>query len=283
MRFGFIGAGKVGCSLGKYLTVNGFSVSGYFSRSSSSAEYAAALTGTECFGDINILAGKSDVILLTVPDKALAGVYNELEKTELGGKLLCHCSGAMTADEVFSGIEKYGASACSVHPLFPVSSRENSYKELGRAYFCLEGSKRGTELWQNVLTKLGNPSRVISADVKSRYHAACSVISNLVCALADESLSLMLSCGFTAKEALSALRPLAENNIKSIFDKDPLSALTGPVERNDTETVKRHLKCMTDPAGREIYIALSKKLVDMAMKRHPDGDYSEMNKLLSEK
>ena len=33
MKIGIIGAGKVGCSIGKYLTEHGFSVAGYCSKS----------------------------------------------------------------------------------------------------------------------------------------------------------------------------------------------------------------------------------------------------------
>ena len=44
MRIGFIGAGKVGFTLGKYFAVNGLDVAGYYSRNYKSAEEAAAFT-----------------------------------------------------------------------------------------------------------------------------------------------------------------------------------------------------------------------------------------------
>ena len=43
MKIGIIGAGKVGCSIGKYLTEHGFSVAGYCSKSKKSVEEAATL------------------------------------------------------------------------------------------------------------------------------------------------------------------------------------------------------------------------------------------------
>ncbi len=49
MKIGFIGAGKVGVSLGKYFAENRLEVSGYFSRSESSAREAAVFTGSELF------------------------------------------------------------------------------------------------------------------------------------------------------------------------------------------------------------------------------------------
>ena len=40
MQIGFIGAGKVGCSIGKYLKEHGRPVAGYVSRHIESSEFA---------------------------------------------------------------------------------------------------------------------------------------------------------------------------------------------------------------------------------------------------
>ncbi|MBR6837000.1 MAG: DUF2520 domain-containing protein, partial [Oscillospiraceae bacterium] len=82
------------------------------------------------------------------------------------------------------------------------------------------------------------------------------------------------------KEALDAIRPLAMANINRIFDTDPVTALTGPVERNDVSTVKKHLDALGEGTDADIYRALSVKLVDMASKRHCDSYYSEMRDIL---
>lgn len=62
MRIGFIGAGKVGFTLGKYFAVNGLDVAGYYSRNYKSAEEAAAFTCSEAFDSITQLAGICDII-----------------------------------------------------------------------------------------------------------------------------------------------------------------------------------------------------------------------------
>lgn len=280
MNTGFFGAGKVGFSLGKYFSENGVSVSGYYSRNKESAEEAAKFTGTKYFETPEELIAASGCIFLTVSDGAIKNVYDSLKSPMLSGKILCHCSGSLTAEETFPDIESFGASACSVHPLFPVSSKYESFKELHKAYFCIEGDEPCTSLWTDIFKKIGNPVRIITAENKTKYHAACSVMSNLVCALAQESLTLLSDCGFSGNEALSALRPLAENNLRNVFSAGPVNALTGPVERNDTGTVKKHIGCIDDPMILDTYISASRQLVKMAEKRHPDSDYSEMKKIL---
>lgn len=283
MRIGFIGAGKVGFSLGKYLSVNGMTLSGYFSRSRSSAEEAAGFTDSAVFDSPSELLAESDVIFITVPDGTISSVFSQLKGCGISGKTICHCSGAMTANEAFGELSSLGAYGCSIHPLFPVSSRYESYKELKDAFFCLEGDTEAVETWKELFTGFGNPVRVISGDTKKEYHAACAISSNLVCALAAESIGLMEKCGFSEEEALAALSPLAVANIKKVFSAGPVNALTGPVERCDISTVKKHLDCLPEGPGKEMYRAVSLRLTDTAAKKHPDTDYSEMRAVLSGK
>lgn len=280
MNIGFIGAGKVGFSLGKYLSVNAIGLSGYYSRNLRSAEEAAEFTGTKAFTTLEELLRKSTVIFITVPDGAITDVFNNIRELGISGKLICHCSGALSAGEAFPDISTSGAQGLSIHPLFPVSSKYDSYKELGNAFFCLEGDR--ADEWSDILTSLGNPVRIIDGSVKVRYHAACAISSNLVCALAAESVSLLKECGFTADEALQALRPLAMSNMSKVFEAGPVSALTGPVERNDVSTVSKHLKCFGTDEERELYTAVSRKLTEVAAEKHPETDYSELRKLLSD-
>ena len=280
MKIGFIGAGKVGFSLGKYLSVNGIGLSGYYSRNLNSAEEAAEFTGSKAFSTPGELIRESTVIFITVPDGAITDVFNNIRELGISGKLICHCSGALSAGEAFPDISTSGAQGLSIHPLFPVSSKYDSYKELRNAFFCLEGDR--ADEWRDILTSLGNPVRIIDGSVKVRYHAACAISSNLVCALAAESVSLLKECGFTADEALQALRPLAMSNISKVFEAGPVSALTGPVERNDVSTVSKHLKCFGTDEERELYTAVSRKLTEVASEKHPETDYSELSKLLSD-
>lgn len=278
MKIGFIGAGKVGFSLGKYFAENGLEISGYYSRSESSALEAAVFTGSELFVSAEELVSASDAVFLTVPDSAIKETYSALPKELLSGRQICHCSGAMSAEEAFPNVAEYSAKGTSIHPLFPISSKTESYKELSNAFFCIEGDCAAE--WSAILSDMGNSTRIITSDIKSRYHAACSVASNLACGLMAESAELLEQCGFTEEEALSALEPLAMSNMKRIFTVGPTAALTGPVERNDVSTVKKHIACINGGNDSDIYRAVSKKLTEMAKERHPQADYTEMESIL---
>lgn len=281
MRTGFIGAGKVGTSLGKLFSENGIRVIGYYSRHIESAREASLFTNTLCYDDTEKLIQDSDTIFLTVPDGVIAEVFQSIRKFDIGGKVIAHCSGSLSAQEAFQGIEETGARGISVHPLFPVSDRFSVWQELTDAFFCLEGDEEKVKCWDEMLISAGLKVKRLLPGTKVTYHAACAVVSNLVCALAAESLKLMHRSGFTQEEALLALAPLMRSNLEHILESGPAAALTGPVERNDISTVEKHLRCFDSKNERMIYALLSQELVLLAKERHPERDCSLLDAMLS--
>ena len=243
MKIGFIGAGKAGFTLGRYFAENGVELSGYFSRSRQSAEEAASFAGGNVFDDAQQLVMASDAVFITTPDAAIRQTYLSLRDVDLNGKQICHCSGALCAKEAFPDIRERGGRGYSIHPLFPISSKYESYKAIGSAYFTIEGDGFDTDEWRAFFERLGNSVKILSGEHKTEYHAACAVSSNLVCALIAQSTGLLAECGFSQEQALLALKPLITANIENVLKTDPTTALTGPVERCDCETVRRHMDC----------------------------------------
>ncbi len=281
MQIGFIGAGKVGFTLGKFFTQGSIPVTGYYSRHGESAKEAAAFIGAKQYETIEKLVCEADAIFLTVPDGEISSVFEEIKELEITGKQICHCSGAMAAREAFPGIDKTGTYGYSIHPLFPISSKYDAYRELPGAFFCLEGSGPHLNAWGQTLRTLGCKTRIIAADSKVKYHAACAISSNLICALVQESMELLSDCGFSQEEALAALSPLVRSNMEHILAEGPVASLTGPIERNDVLTVKKHLACLQAPEDRGLYQAASGKLVQLARQKNPERSYEALEKLLS--
>ena len=69
-------------------------------------------------------------------------------------------------------------------------------------------------------------------------------------------------------------------NIENVIQQDCISALTGPVERNDLPTVQKHLNCLSTE-DRQMYQMLGLKLVQLAEKKNPGQDYQAMRALLN--
>lgn len=149
-------------------------------------------------------------------------------------------------------------------------------------FFCLEGEGPHLSWWQDTLTSLGARVRLVPSAEKVAYHAACAMASNLVCALVQESVTLLSRCGFSQREALDALTPLMKANLDHLCQVGPQEALTGPVERGDHTTVAKHLTCLPAGPARQMYRAASQLLVDLAKEKHPDVDYQPVTDILKE-
>lgn len=279
MKIGFIGAGKVGFTLGKYFSINGIEVSGYFSKNPESAKSAAQFTNSQFYGTINDLIRDSEVIFITVPDGEISTVWEQIKTLGMRDRLFCHCSGAMSST-VFSDITDFDCYGYSVHPFFAVSDKLESYKELSHALFTIEGPVEKREKVADILKKCDNQVVFIDADSKVRYHMAAVFASNLVNGLMETAITELVKCGFETDDAKNALLGLALNNLNHLYDKQLEDILTGPVERCDTGTVKKHLENITGDS-REIYTLLSKKVLDIAKRKNPERDYLEMEELLN--
>lgn len=94
--------------------------------------------------------------------------------------------------------------------------------------------------------------------------------------------SLLEDCGFTRAEAVRATGQLVMRNIENVLEAGCDGALTGPIERNDIETVKKHIACMQNDDSDDVslYKMLGTKLVNIAEKKNPDKEYTQMMELL---
>lgn len=274
MRFGFIGAGKVGVSLGKYFMNGGIPVCGYYSLHPESAKAAADFTHTEAYSSIEDIVKACDALILSVPDTEISSVYESVKPYIKKPMCLIHLSGLLTSS-VFYDISEYQSYGYSVHPLLAVSSKYESYRELSKAFFTIEGDIFYLKELRELFEALHNPVLVLTKEQKVKYHTACVFASNLVVGLFKECFCLLGECGFSEEEMGAAIMPLALGNLLNTITNGPTEALTGPVERGDVKTVKAHREVLSD-SQREIYDALSKTLVSIASQKHPKRDYREM-------
>jgi predicted short-subunit dehydrogenase-like oxidoreductase (DUF2520 family) len=276
MRVGFIGAGKVGFSLGKYLALGAASLSGYHSRTMASAEEAARFTGSRAFFRPGDLVAASDIVFLTVPDYALGGLWAELRFLGISGRVLCHTSGSLSSG-VFEGIAGTGAEGASLHPLMALPDKLSSHALLRDAIFTLEGGPKAVGAVGGLMRPFGNSVLPIDPSAKVPYHAAASIVSNFSVALARAGAGILSGCGLS--EAAPGLWGLMLANARSIQRLGPVGALTGPVERGDLGTVAAHLGALSGE-DRELYLFLARRLVAVAKEKHPGRDYGPMLGLL---
>lgn len=280
MKVGIIGAGRVGCSMGKYLTDKGKTVTGYYSKNEESAAKAAEFTGTDCFRTMEELVALSDTLFITTPDEQIGVVWGHMKAMSVDERVICHFSGSLSSD-VFIGIEEKNAFGISIHPLLAFRDKVSAYKQLKHCFFTLEGNPYAVKQMEGLLTELGNPYCKIKAEDKAKYHCAASILSNDVLALLDLGFGLLEQCGFTKEEARTSAAALVRGNIENILENGTLASMTGPILRGDVSTVEKHLQVLCGDT-KEIYRLLGKHLAELAEKKQPENDYRKMRSLLQQ-
>lgn len=279
MNIGIIGAGKVGVSVGRYLKDNNIQISGFYDINSDNAAFAAQFTQTDCFSDLEELVKLSDTLFITTPDGIIGSVWDCIRNNmSVKNKIVCHFSGALSSD-VFTNSQSTGAGVCSIHPMLAFSDKLTSYRIPANTFFAVEGDETAVSAVKSLFESLGNTICRIDKSKKSLYHTAASVLSNELVALLDVGYSLLEQCGFSRDDAVKATQNLVSGNVKSVLENGCVNALTGPVERNDLQTVKKHVNSL-EGEDRQIYILLAKRLVNLAKAKNEDRDYRDLSEFL---
>lgn len=178
-------------------------------------------------------------------------------------------------------LPKDNYSTVSLHPLIAFSSRERSWKDVEKAVFTLEGKGPGVEIIKEMMEGIGNKVNKISSDKKPLYHLGSVMASNAVVAVFDMATECLIKCGFDENMAKEAIKPLFLANAYSLAERGAIDSLTGPCERADVETVKKHMKTLQGE-DKELYKEISKRLVKIAEKKNEKRDYKELKQFLEE-
>lgn len=199
--------------------------------------YEVSLLGKD-YGDHDF----SRITFLTVPDSEILEVSKKLgmSSTSFTGKLVAHCSGALSSD-ILSNLEKRGALTACLHPLKAVSPTTRSFEGI---FFDLEGKEAAVIQLENIVQKIGAKSIRVSSEEKELLHISAVMASNYTVTLADLALRISASNKISDRELLDALLPLMNSSTENLGKLNPAEALTGPIARGDIQTVQKHLKLL---------------------------------------
>jgi predicted short-subunit dehydrogenase-like oxidoreductase (DUF2520 family) len=267
MRIGIIGAGKVGISLAYVLRSNGLDVAGISDLSPQALDRAREFLGADTLytRDNVEIVGASDIIAVAVQDRLIGEAAQDVADGagDIRGKLFFHTSGA-DPSTVLSPLTAKGASIGSLHPLQTFPDIESAIEVLPDTSIFIEGDDKAREVLHFIGENLGAKVYVVSGEDKVYYHLAAVFVCNLVSALMQAGVGVMKKIDIDFEPFL----PIIRATMKNIETRGPVNALTGPIVRGDDKTVAAHLEAMSDmPLHREIYLALSKMALQMALER----------------
>jgi enamine deaminase RidA (YjgF/YER057c/UK114 family) len=160
-------------------------------------------------------------------------------------------------------LEGTGAALGSFHPLQTVVDAASAADRLRGAYAGIEGDERATTAGLALARALGMLPVLLARGSKPLYHAGAVFAANYTTVLAGLAERLATLAGISKETAEHMYAPLFVGAARNLAELGPVAALTGPIRRGDTATVKAHLAAIP-PEIKALYQALGRAAVELA-------------------
>ncbi|MET0424343.1 MAG: Rossmann-like and DUF2520 domain-containing protein [Actinoplanes sp.] len=256
LTVGVVGAGRVGAVLGAALDRAGHRVVAAAAVSAASRDRAKRLLpGAAIRPADEVARAADDLLLLSVPDDALAGVVAGLAATGAlrPGQIVAHTSGA-------HGLAVLGEVAgLALHPAMTFTGADTDLDRLPGIAWGVTATDRAFAT--RLVADLGGVPEWIAEQSRPLYHAALAHGANHLVTLVNDAADALRAAGVEdPRRVLAPLLTAALDNALRLGDE----ALTGPVSRGDAGTVSKHLDRLpaeTVPA----YLSLARRTADRAI------------------
>ncbi len=239
-----IGAGKVGAVLGAALRSAGHAVIGVSAVSQESRDRAESLLPGVPVLQIPELVERAELVLLAVPDDALEQLVAGLAKTGAWqlGQLVAHTSGRFGVG-VLAPVRAAGAIPLAIHPAMTFSGLSMDLARLPDSSFGVTADAAMLPIAQALVVEIGAEPVVVAEADRALYHAALAHSANHLVTLTAQSAELLRSIGVERPERL--LGPLLRASLDNALASGE-QALTGPVARGDSGTVRSHVQALAE-------------------------------------
>ena len=264
---GIVGAGAVGTALGAALHRAGWPIGAVASRDPARRErFRSFVPGARGFAEANALLDEVELIVLAVPDDAIAGLAGELRM--YGGQAMIHTSGALGA-EVLEPARAAGTEIGAFHPLVAFADTERAIQALRGATIAIEGDERLATLLAAMAEAVGATAVRLAPGTKTAYHAAAVLAAGGFVALLDAIAELGRVAGLDEAGSLTVYGGLIEQTLGNARALGIRRALTGPMTRGDLGTLERHLEVLARhaPDVLPLYRAAAEREVALAEAR----------------
>lgn len=234
-----VGLGRVGMSLGRALRAAGYIIPAVWNRSSNVVAERAVLLDARPAASAAEAVRAADLTLLTVSDDAITQLAGDIAREGAWhNRAVVHASGVL-GREALSPAARGGALTGALHPLAAFAHIQTELPH-GIA-FAVEAPEPLRAALTRIALDLGGRPLVLDAEDKALYHAAAVMASNYSVTLAAVAARLLRRVGASEDDSLRVLLPLMRSTLDNLERQGLPAALTGPIVRGDTGTVRRHL------------------------------------------
>jgi predicted short-subunit dehydrogenase-like oxidoreductase (DUF2520 family) len=236
------------------------------------AEVARVSPGTLVTDDPAEVARHVDIVLLAVPDDAIASVASSLDARP--GTVVAHLSGVHPAAVLRDALAP-GVAVGAFHPLVAFADVTRATEALDGSFVMIDGDPPAVEVLRSIAEVLGaRPVRLAgdraeTATAKAAHHAAAVLAAGGFIALLDTIVELGRVAGLDEATAVEVYGSLVRQGLANAAGLGVADALTGPVVRGDVGTVQAHLGAIdaVAPDVRETYLAAARRQLVIAGRR----------------
>jgi predicted short-subunit dehydrogenase-like oxidoreductase (DUF2520 family) len=257
MRIGLIGCGRVGVTM-FYLLKQNNRIVGVYDINRRRQRKAAQVLGAKSNPRLDLLVDRSQALFLATPDDAIRTAYEHVRKHIRSLKFIYHFSGSLPSTVI---PKTQNISRASVHPFatFPRIVIPPRRKYL----VSIEGDRSALKAAKVIFKTQHFTFRRITRQQKITYHLAGVFSSNLLVGLVASIYKLGRKINLSENEIHQLVFPIIDETLSNIKRHGLQNALSGPLQRGDTETIKKHLKALNkDKNLLNMYKALSRSLLD---------------------
>lgn len=237
LRFGVVGAGRLGCAMARALQQRGFDVVHASSETTRGREHAARLLQVPVHEDPIAATQQVDCVLLCVPDDALEAVVRQLARRPDSASPMQLRVVGTSAHGGLAALEPLAAAGHStgvLHPVASVSERDGDPAVLagaGAAVGAADAAER--TLLHALAHALGMHPFDLAEEAWASHAAACTLAANGPAALLAAADDLAHEAGLHAGIARSAYGRLAATAVDRAVREGAVTSLAGPIMRGD--------------------------------------------------
>ena len=266
LSIGIVGAGRVGAVIGAALARVGHRVIGASGVSEESRSRIDTLLPGVARLDVDDVVAGAEVVFLTVPDDAVAGLTEGLARLGLWrqGQIVIHCSGTqgLAALDAASSV---GAIPMAIHPAMTFTGTSLDLDRIAGATWAVTAPAPFVPIAQALVVEMGADPVVIADDARPLYHAALVHAGNHAVTLVAQAAAMLAAAGI--EEPGRVLSPLVHASVDGALGDAPgaVNTLTGPVVRGDAGTIAAHVAALArQPEALAAYRAMARATADVA-------------------
>lgn len=241
MRVAVIGPGRVGTLLAVAGTRAGWRMSAVAGgRESSRAALTSKVAGLRSYAEPAEAVADTDLVLLTVPDDAIASVVDGLARDDalVPEQRVVHVAGSRGLG-VLRRAGLAGAWVAACHPAMTITPGSSDPSLLVGVAWAVTAAPADRAWARELVVELGGDPHEVADDARITYHAALALASNAVGAAVVTARRLLLAA--RVEDPAAFLAPLAHASVDNAAHAGA-AALTGPIVRGDVGTIASHLE-----------------------------------------